>query len=283
MFLCFAVATGSLAATLALLLRRHERYLELGRLPMVYVLALAVLALWGGTAEMMRLDVASRFIMLWWAAIGLAGVVIGLKRSLFGVLAIGLVIQTLVAVWLLHLYYGHTGGMRLPLANDIFLCFTLGLLSLAATLALLLHEDDLPADRQPLIPVYVVLVSLLSVWGLTAEAMRALGQVTDSPGLIRFGVSLLWCLCAAGLIGIGMSLRYPLTRLLGVVLFALTILKVFLYDSWYLESIWRALSAIALGVILIGVTYLYYLYRERVKEFIGRTHADEETREETGT
>ena len=49
-----------------------------------------------------------------------------------------------------------------------------------------------------------------------------------------------------------------------MVLFALTIGKVFLVDMAELERVYRVLSIIGLGVMLLATSYLYQRFRERL-------------------
>ncbi|MBK6836975.1 MAG: DUF2339 domain-containing protein [Bacteroidetes bacterium] len=50
-------------------------------------------------------------------------------------------------------------------------------------------------------------------------------------------------------------------RLVSIILFGLTIAKVFFYDLSYLDTIHRIVSFIGLGVILILVSFLYQKYK----------------------
>jgi uncharacterized membrane protein len=46
------------------------------------------------------------------------------------------------------------------------------------------------------------------------------------------------------------------------------ILKLFLYDLRNLETIYRILSFVALGLILLGVSWIYTRFRERVSRYL---------------
>ena len=50
-------------------------------------------------------------------------------------------------------------------------------------------------------------------------------------------------------------------RVMAIVLFGITILKIFLYDLSFLETLYRIVSFVALGVILLGVSYAYQRYK----------------------
>jgi uncharacterized membrane protein len=49
----------------------------------------------------------------------------------------------------------------------------------------------------------------------------------------------------------------PGLRYQGLVLFALTIAKVFFFDLSYLSGFYRVVSSFALGVVLLAVAFLY--------------------------
>lgn len=70
------------------------------------------------------------------------------------------------------------------------------------------------------------------------------------------------------LVVLGITQRNAPIRMLGIVVFGLAVLKVFLFDLPSLERIWRILSFVCLGVILIGVSYLYHLYSDRIQAFV---------------
>ena len=70
------------------------------------------------------------------------------------------------------------------------------------------------------------------------------------------------------LLGIGFMARERLLRLQGLVLFFVCILKLFLYDLRNLETMYRILSFIALGLILLGVSWIYTRFREHVRRYL---------------
>lgn len=70
-----------------------------------------------------------------------------------------------------------------------------------------------------------------------------------------------WVVLSAGLMSVGLWQRDRLLRIQSIVIFFLAILKVFLYDLSFLETAYRIVSFLALGVILLFVSYLYQKYR----------------------
>jgi uncharacterized membrane protein len=76
-------------------------------------------------------------------------------------------------------------------------------------------------------------------------------------------LSLAWGLYGAASIAVGMLRRYAPLRIIGMVILAITSLKVFFYDLWELGGIYRVIGFISFGVLLVLVSYLYQRRRAR--------------------
>ncbi|HWC19351.1 MAG TPA: DUF2339 domain-containing protein [Terriglobales bacterium] len=74
----------------------------------------------------------------------------------------------------------------------------------------------------------------------------------------RFSYSLIWLAYGAGLMLFGFKRRSAFVRWQALVLIALTIGKVFLYDVSELQQGYRIISFIALGAVLMGISYVYH-------------------------
>ncbi|MGJ4971528.1 DUF2339 domain-containing protein [Bradyrhizobium sp. HKCCYLRH1073] len=83
---------------------------------------------------------------------------------------------------------------------------------------------------------------------LTAGPTSAAEQYTYSIAWLAFGVVLL---------GIGIIVQSQRARLASAIVIALTILKAFLVDMSALTGVWRALSFIGLGLVLVAIGWLY--------------------------
>ncbi len=73
----------------------------------------------------------------------------------------------------------------------------------------------------------------------------------------QYTYSLVWLVLGVALLAAGVVLRSQPARLASAVVVALTIAKVFLVDMAGLTGILRALSFIGLGVVLVGIGWLY--------------------------
>lgn len=77
-------------------------------------------------------------------------------------------------------------------------------------------------------------------------------------------VSVLWTLFAAALMGLGFAKELTLLRQTALGLFAVTVVKVFFWDMAKVSTPFRIISFTVLGLMLIGASYLYHRYRERL-------------------
>lgn len=81
-------------------------------------------------------------------------------------------------------------------------------------------------------------------------------------------ISVSWTILALILIMCGFVFGRKDLRIQGIIIFIITILKVFLYDTRNLETIYRMVSYMVLGGILLLVSLLYTKYKEKLKEIL---------------
>lgn len=80
---------------------------------------------------------------------------------------------------------------------------------------------------------------------------------TDPTMVKQMAMSVLWSVIGFTMVLIGFWKKIQLLRLAGLVLLAITLTKVFIVDMKEVQAVWRILSFIALGSLLLGVSYLY--------------------------
>jgi len=90
----------------------------------------------------------------------------------------------------------------------------------------------------------------------------------DIRSRMRLSVSALWGLYSIVLVTVGILRRIQPLRLLAILLFAATILKVFFVDLGEMEKLYRIVASIGLGVILLAVSMMYQKYRTQINEFV---------------
>ncbi len=89
-------------------------------------------------------------------------------------------------------------------------------------------------------------------------AAEDLGRLENLKQLFLSGV---WLLFSIILMGVGIWRRSRSLRIGSIVLFGITILKIFIYDLSFLDTLYRIFSFIGLGVILLAVSYAYQRFK----------------------
>ena len=101
---------------------------------------------------------------------------------------------------------------------------------------------------------------ILALFYLTLEVRRFFhGEILSGPtsDAEQYSYSTAWLLFGVALLAVGFFLRSPPARLLALGVITLTIAKVFIIDTASISGIYRALSVIGLGVVLLGIGWLY--------------------------
>jgi uncharacterized membrane protein len=101
------------------------------------------------------------------------------------------------------------------------------------------------------------------------------GPVLNGPFLSDaedYAYSAVWLAAGVGLLLAGVALRSQPARLASAAVVTLTILKVFLHDLAGVQGIYRALSFIGLGLVLMGIGWLYQrlLFPRHMREAQGQ-------------
>ena len=110
----------------------------------------------------------------------------------------------------------------------------------------------------------------LAARGSRARAFFSVLATLLVAGLLRKEVSgsvltVAWGVQGLLLLGAGFPARERPLRLAGLALLLFCISKLFIYDLRHLETVYRILSFVALGVILLGVSWIYTRFRETIR------------------
>jgi uncharacterized membrane protein len=108
----------------------------------------------------------------------------------------------------------------------------------------------------------------LSNWPLRSTEMAI--DITRLRNLQQLALSAVWLLYSIGLMVVGIWRRTAALRIMAIILFGITIVKIFVYDLSFLETLYRIFSFIGLGLILLIVSYLYQRYKAIIFEGTSR-------------
>lgn len=133
-------------------------------------------------------------------------------------------------------------GVSIPWQSDIF--STLRMILVILLLVLVTGETRDLFERQ------------IALTGQTGGDLVAedLGRWENLKQLSLSGA---WLVFSIVLMGVGIWRRSRGLRVGSIVLFGVTILKIFIYDLSFLDTLYRIFSFIGLGVILLAVSYAY--------------------------
>ena len=102
---------------------------------------------------------------------------------------------------------------------------------------------------------------------LTAETWWLLRF--ELPSAEAGGVSVLWGLFALAAVAVGVVRRLRPLRRLGLILFLVTVIKIFFYDLARVDSFYRIIAFILLGAALLAGAFVYIKFRDRFEAAAG--------------
>lgn len=96
---------------------------------------------------------------------------------------------------------------------------------------------------------------------LAAGSVNVREEMARLQNLRQLLLSAGWLVYSIILMALGIWKRARIVRIEAIVLFGVSILKIFIYDLSFLDTLYRTFSFVGLGVILLAVSYLYQRYR----------------------
>lgn len=211
-----------------------------------------------------------------WSIYGATTLAIGINRGKkwLRIGALGLLALTVFKVLILDLWDSVDG--RMPMVNQTFAAFMIVVAALAYGYILYSRALEMEENlRSKITRLLLIAANLLAVFALSVEsdsyfsaALKPLEYGSESwreTELSRqLGLSVIWAVYSGGMLAVGLWRRNRLLRLMALSLLGLTILKVFLVDLSSLDKIYRVISFVVLGVILLAVSFLYQRSQQRM-------------------
>jgi len=253
-----------------------------------YALALAAVYLGLGSAIKKRSSIEdANFLNLLHVAIAVAFITIAIPLKLDAQwITIGWLVESGVLLWLSvtaradFLRYFAVVALTLGIARLLFfdqiraetLVFNMRFATYAVAIAILsgiavLGRRHAAQAEMLFLDIAVVGVNSLALIALTLEASDYFDRQMLSGGgysayrqinLDRdFSYSAIWLVYGAALMIVGFRRRSSFVRWQSLILIAFTICKVFLYDVSQLGGSYRIVSFIALGAVLLGISFIY--------------------------
>ncbi|MBI5140119.1 MAG: DUF2339 domain-containing protein [Candidatus Vogelbacteria bacterium] len=98
------------------------------------------------------------------------------------------------------------------------------------------------------------------------EALNKSPELKSARNQSNATVSIFWTIYSIILISLGICWKVAFLRWSAIILFAVTIFKVFLVDLYDLATPYKVLSLTILGVILLLVSYLYFKHQAKIEQ-----------------
>jgi uncharacterized membrane protein len=91
-------------------------------------------------------------------------------------------------------------------------------------------------------------------------------DILGSDQSYKLGLSILWGTYSLLLISLGIWKKRKYLRVAAIVLFGVTLIKLFLYDIASLNTISKTIVFVSLGVLLLIISFLYNKYKDIITD-----------------
>ena len=147
-------------------------------------------------------------------------------------------------------------NQRFGLFAVVIICFVAALWSSRSL------KNDLNEEERLAFGVVGLCANIVTLWALSCEVWdywspSGFEDERRSDLAQQLGLSLLWTTYATALVAAGVRWKNTALRWQGLALLGLVAIKVFLYDLSSLEAIYRIVSFMVLGLLLLGVSFFY--------------------------
>lgn len=112
---------------------------------------------------------------------------------------------------------------------------------------------------------FSILVHISIVWVLSSELLNWM-DLAGSNQTYKLGLSILWGAYSLFLIAIGIWKKQKYLRIIAIILFGITLVKLFFYDIASLNTISKTIVFVSLGILLLIISFLYNKYKHIIAD-----------------
>ncbi|MEX0763358.1 MAG: DUF2339 domain-containing protein [Dehalococcoidia bacterium] len=130
-----------------------------------------------------------------------------------------------------------------------------------------------PREADTTLPGMLIAANVVTLWWLSIEVVRTyesgfvdVGATEISAQLLT--LTLVWGAYAGAMLAVGVARRWRMVRVGALALLGVTLLKLFLVDTFQLELGYRVAAYLCLGALLVVGGYLYQRYAEALRGFL---------------
>lgn len=111
--------------------------------------------------------------------------------------------------------------------------------------------------------LFEVVLHVSIVWILSSELLSVM-NFSGNTHNYKLGLSILWGVYSLAIVAYGIWKNNAFLRIGAIGLFAITLLKVFLYDISHLDTIAKTIVFVSLGLLLLVISFLYNKYKDYI-------------------
>jgi len=163
--------------------------------------------------------------------------------------------------------------------NERVLAFAAGIAAMYLSAYLVWRERDNFGQWKAPAGAFIIAANVFTLWVLSFESWDYFGSqlllvrsgsaaANSLRNAQNLSLTILWTLYAVILLVIGVVKRWRLLRLGALVLLAIPILKLFVYDVFALERVYRIVAFVGLGLLLIISAYLIQRHSKAIRGFL---------------
>ncbi len=145
-----------------------------------------------------------------------------------------------------------------------YICYACAALLMVLTHRMLNTHETALAKYFPVMTHFVILIALsreLATWFVLTNPAD---EIDRQELAHKVGYSILWGVYSLGLIVIGIWKRRKVLRLFAISLFAITLIKLYLFDLRDISTGGKIIVFLALGVLLLIVAFLYQKFKQAI-------------------
>lgn len=125
------------------------------------------------------------------------------------------------------------------------------------------NQNFLKTDSFNLKIAYDIVLYVSLIWIISSELLSWM-NIMESTQSYKLALSILWGSYSLVIIALGIWKNKKHLRIGAIALFAVTLIKLFLYDISHLDTISKTIVFVILGVLLLIISFLYNKYKKLI-------------------
>jgi uncharacterized membrane protein len=104
-----------------------------------------------------------------------------------------------------------------------------------------------------------------SLWIASSEFIHWM-DIAESAQSYKLGLSILWGIYSLFMISLGIWKKNKYLRIAAIVLFGITLAKLFFFDLSHLSTIAKTIVFVSLGILLLIISFLYHKFKHIISD-----------------